>query len=202
MALPEYTHYEHLQMALEDYLLLDQGSKTARYEYIDGDVYMLAGGSPDHALIAANLMGIFYGALRKTPCVAYTSDVHVQLSESRYVHPDVAVTCDERDANADRETPIKYPRIVVEVLSPSTEMIDRIKKLEYYRQCPTIEDYLLVDSRKVAVDHYHREGNKWIWDTYKQSAEIELPNLAMQISLQDIYEKTRLIRRASFGHDI
>jgi len=118
-------------MDVEDYLRLDQGNSSMRYEYLDGELHMMAGGSPDHALIAANLIIALGSALADTPCVAYDSDAHVQLSELRYVHPDVTVTCDERDIEADIETPIKYPRLIIEVLSPSTELLDRSKKLEY-----------------------------------------------------------------------
>jgi len=155
---------------------------------------MMAGGSPDHSLIAANVIASLVAALRKTPCRVYDSDVYVRLSESRYVHPDVTVTCDERDIEADKETPIEYPRLIIEVLSPSTEMIDRGKKLEYYRQCSTIEQYLLVDSRRFRVEHYRREGNVWSLRMYEWDEVIELASLGMSIPVGEIYEKTRLLR--------
>ena len=92
MALPEYPF-----MDVEDYLALDEKARSVKYEYVDGRLRMLAGGSPDHSIIATNIVGILYGALRKTPCTVYNSDVHFKFSESRYFHPDVTVGCDERD---------------------------------------------------------------------------------------------------------
>src|SRR5713226_1892094 len=110
-------------MSIEEYLHLDSSSIETRYEYIDGHVRMLAGGTPDHAKIGANTIGVLYGLLEGTACSVYTSDVRVCLSETRYVHPDVSVSCDARDQ--DQEDMIQYPCLIIEVLSPSTEAYDR-----------------------------------------------------------------------------
>src|SRR5207248_121937 len=108
-------------MSVEEYLDLDQRSTEAHYEYIDGYVRMLAGGTPDHAKIGANIIGVLYGLLEGSPCSVYTSDVRASLSETRYVHPDVSVSCDTRDQEQDDT--IQYPCLIVEVLSPSTEAV-------------------------------------------------------------------------------
>jgi Uma2 family endonuclease len=184
----EYPQFPHIDV--EDYLTLDNTSTTAKYEYLDGEISMLAGGSPDHSLIATNLTAILKSALRKTPCVVYNSDVRVKLSEARYVHPDATVTCDERDRN--NTDSIEYPRIIVEVLSPRTEAIDRGKKLIAYRSYPTLEDYILIDSRCKAVEVFHREGKKWVLSTFGPGDAVEIPSLDLQIPIDEIYEKTRI----------
>ncbi|QBD80533.1 Uma2 family endonuclease [Ktedonosporobacter rubrisoli] len=97
---------------------------------------MLAGGSINHALVIANLIGILYGALRGKPCRVYNSDIRLQLSKARYVYPDITVSCDERDKG--QGDSIRYPRLVVEVLSPSTEAFDRGRKAAYYRECASL----------------------------------------------------------------
>ena len=117
---------------IEEYFRLDRESTEARYEYIDGQIRMLAGGTPDHAKIAANIIGVLFGLLTDTACSIYTGDVHVSLSPTRYIHPDVSVSCDEQDQNQ-REI-IKHPCLVFEVLSPSTEAYDRGRKLALYRE--------------------------------------------------------------------
>jgi Uma2 family endonuclease len=137
-------------MDVEDYLALDEKARSVKYEYLDGRLRMLAGGSPDHSIIAANIVGILYGALRKTPCTVYNSDIHFKLSESRYVHPDVTVGCDERDRG--KRDSIQYPRLVIEVLSPGTENVDKGEKLEMYLDHPSIEEYILVASQKKIVE--------------------------------------------------
>src|SRR6266700_974048 len=117
MASPEYPYID-----VEDYLALDNTVKSARYEYIDGTLRMLAGGSPNHSIITNNIASMLNNALRKKPCIVYSLDVRVRLSAMRYFHPDVTVGCDERDR--EQMDAIEYPRILVEVLSSSTESID------------------------------------------------------------------------------
>jgi Uma2 family endonuclease len=154
MALPHYPY-----ISVDDYLILDRTSKDARYEYLDGELYMLAGGSNDHSLIAANLIGILQQALEDSPCRVYTSDVRLQLSEKRYVHPDTLVSCDQDDI--EQEDTISHPSFVTEVLSPTTETIDRVKKAIYYRECESIQEYLLIDSQRIFVELYRRDRGVW-----------------------------------------
>ncbi len=104
---------KYLFMSVEDYLILNRNSKDMRYEYLNGDVRMLAGGSPDHSIIIANLTAAIKGPLKGNPCRVYNSDVQLKLSERRYVFPDITISCDERDKNQ-KET-IHYPLVVVEV---------------------------------------------------------------------------------------
>ena len=127
-------------MSVDDYITLDDISKEARYEYLDGELLMLAGGSNDHSIIAANLIGILQQALEENPCRVYTLDIRFQLSERRYVHPDTAVSCDQNDI--EQEYNINSPSFVAEVLSPTTETIDRGKKAIYYRESASIQEYL------------------------------------------------------------
>ena len=166
MALPEYPVID-----VEDYLLLDRNSKEKRYEYLDGELRMLAGGSTYHSRIIANLTGILYSALRGSSCRLYNSDIRLQLSASRYVYPDVTVSCDRRDQEL--SDMIQYPRLIVEVLSPSTEIIDRIKKFAYYRECPTVQEYVMVDSQSILIEIYRREDDGWKFYTFGSGSTIK-----------------------------
>src|SRR5258708_38010803 len=103
-------------MSVEAYLALDRESLDTRYEYTDGYAYPLVGGTPIHSLIAANLIGEIKARLRGSSCQVYTSDAKVRLSHSRYVYPDVTVSCDERDRTSGAEV-LQYPRLVIEILS-------------------------------------------------------------------------------------
>jgi Uma2 family endonuclease len=184
----EYPQFPHIDV--EDYLILDNTSKTAKYEYMDGELYMLAGGSPNHSIIANNIGTMLNNALSKGPCIVYNSDVRFRLSESRYVHPDVTVSCDARDRN--QEDDIQYPRLIVEVLSPSTQAIDKGEKLDVYLEYPTLEEYILVDSQKKRVEIYHRENNAWTRRSYKSGSIIHLQSIDVEIVFDDIYKKTSL----------
>lgn len=177
-------------MSVEDYLILNRNSKDARYEYLDGELRMLAGGSPDHSIIIANLTATIKAPLKGSPCRVYNSDVQLKLSEKRYVFPDITISCDERD-RGQKET-IRHPRVVVEVLSPSTEAIDRGKKAAYYRACPTIQEYMMVDSDDVFMEVHRREEERWTINTFEAGDTITLESLGIQFPIEDAYEGTSL----------
>jgi Uma2 family endonuclease len=185
MALPQYP-----VMDVEDYLILDRNSKNARYEYLEGELRMLAGGSNYHSAIIANLTGILSRWLESSPCWVYNTDVRLQLSELRYVHPDVTVSCDERDQGPDEM--IHYPCLVIEVLSPTTEAIDRGVKLSYYRECPTIQDYVLVDSQSIHIEIYHREEDGWKLHTFGPGNTVRLESLDIQFPIDAVYRDMKL----------
>ncbi len=123
-------------LRVEEYLQFDRSSAEVRYEYIDGQMTLLAGGTLNHATISLNVASLLRNFLRGHPCRVFSSDARVQLAETRYVYPDVTVSGDRRDRG--QTDIISSPRVVVEVLSPSTEDYDRGRKFSYYRQCPTI----------------------------------------------------------------
>src|SRR5450631_2950265 len=187
---------EYPTIRINDYLALDQNSQDVHYEYLEGELRMLAGGSPNHSIIGMNLAGILYTQLADKPCIAYNSDMQLQLSESRYVYPDITITCDPRDQEPE-DKKIHYPSIVVEVLSPGTETVDRGKKLLYYQAHPTIKDYILIDSQSILVQVYHREKSRWTLSTYGLKDEVPIENLEIQFSVKDAYEKTSLLRKAN-----
>ena len=136
---PQQSH-----MTVEEYFELCRSNPDVRYEYIDGRVTMLAGGSLNHARIATNINRILGNFLGDGPCQSLSSDAGLRVTASRYVLPDVAVTCDERD-HQDNDY-LQYPCLLFEVLSSSTEDIDRGRKFTYYRNIPTVREYVLVNS--------------------------------------------------------
>jgi len=177
-------------MSVEDYLVLNRNSKDARYEYLDGELRMLAGGSPDHSIIIANLTAAIKGSLKGSQCRVYNSDLQLRLSEKRYVFPDVTISCDERDRN--QKEMIRHPRVVVEVLSPTTEATDRGKKAAYYRACPTIQEYMMVDSEEVFVEVHRREEERWTINTFEPGDTITLESFGIQFPIEDAYEGSSL----------
>ena len=181
MALPEYRW-----VSIEEYLAIDNASDV-RFEYVHGQLRMLAGGSRNHSLIAHNLHGLLHNHLRGTPCAAYTSDMRVQVAIERYYYPDVTVSCDENET----ENALNSPRVVFEVLSPSTEVIDRTEKLEAYRELPSVEDYMLVSSERQAVEVHHRDRkqNYWITRIYGPGDTVRIESLNAEFLMDEIYER-------------
>lgn len=186
--------HEYQNIHVDDYLFLDQNSQNARYEYLEGELRMLAGGSAAHSTIATNLTSILHRLLEEGPCKVYNSDMQLQLSESRYVYLDITVTCDPRDQEPE-DNRTHYPTLVVEVLSPSTEVVDRGKKLLYYQAHPTIQEYAMADSQNILVEVCQREKNRWTFSTHGLGDKIQLESLGIQFSVDDIYKRTSLLRR-------
>ena len=177
---------EHPQtMTVEEYFHLEENDPDTRYEYIDGHVYAMAGGTANHDTIKSHLQRILWSLLRGGLCRVYSSDMKVFISETRYFHPDVIVTCDPGDRGTVQA--IQSPRLVVEVLSPSTELTDRTWKLQNYRTHPTIEEYMLVDAKSLKIEIYHKEKNKWMYDAFENHEEITLNSLGVHFPLLDAY---------------
>jgi Uma2 family endonuclease len=177
-----------LLMSVEEYLELDRNSLDTRYEFIDGVVTMLAGGTTNHSRICVNIVSRLHEALRGKSCQVFNSDLRVSISGSRYVYPDASVSCDPRDL--ENEGDILYsPRVIFEVLSPSTEARDRGKKFSYYRSCPSIREYVLISTQEQAVDIYRRAtDNLWTLHPFGSDEDIELKSLSIRFPIGLIYE--------------
>lgn len=117
---------EHRQtMTVEEYFQLEESDQDTLYEYEDGYVCAMAGGSANHDTVKLNIHRILWNLLRGSQCRVYSPDMKVPVTETRYYHPDVTVTCDPRDRGTTQI--LRSPRVVVEVLSPTTELADRTK---------------------------------------------------------------------------
>jgi Uma2 family endonuclease len=124
-------------MTVDEWRALERDSHDVKHEYIDGYVYAMAGGSRAHMHIASNVVSVLNGQFGDGPCIAYALDLATRISASRYTYPDVVVTCADGDQPTTEETEVFEPRVVVEVLSDSTEHYDRTLKFAYYRECPS-----------------------------------------------------------------
>ena len=174
-------------MSVEDYLTLDRESVDARYEYIDGYAYMMSGGTLNHSTISINVTSLLRNLLRDSVCRVYNSYARTRISAERYVYPDATIICDERD----RWTGdiIYFPRLIIEVLSPSTEAYDRGQKFIYYRSCPTIAEYVLVDSQHQAIDVYRRASeNLWTLHLFGPGDLVELACIIARLTIAAFYD--------------
>lgn len=173
-------------MSVEEYLTLDRSSLEARYEFVDGYAYLFVGGTANHSAIGVNVISAIHSLLRDSPCRIYNSDLRVRLAETRYVYPDATVTCDARDRG--QIDTIEYPRLAVEVLSSSTEGYDRGRKFGYYRACPTMQEYVLVDTERQAIEVYRRETDSlWTLHPFGPGDEVELASLGIHFPIAGAY---------------
>src|SRR5436305_10990090 len=177
-----------LFMSVEEYLELDRNSLDTRYEYIDGVVTVLAGGTTNHSRISVNVVSLLQAALRGSPCEVFNSDLRVSISSTRYLLPDASVSCDPGDLQGENDI-IYSPCVIVEVLSPSTEATDRGKKSRYYQSCPSIQEYVLISTQEQAVDVYRRaSGNLWTLHPFGPGDEVVLKSIDFSLLLEALYE--------------
>src|SRR6266705_1033186 len=184
------------RIMLGEYFIRGEQENEHAYEYLDGRVYMMTGGSPDHSIIGSNLNGLLQAFLRGRRCIVYNSDVYVQLSEHYRVCPDVTVSCDPRDRGA--QEVIRYPSLTAEVLSPTTEARDRGQKSLQYRSCPSIQEYLLISSEFPLVEVFRREKQGfWSLYTLGLADTIELTSLELRLHVAELYQNTSLLEEAN-----
>lgn len=174
-------------MTAEEYLAWE-AEQELRHEYIDGEIVAMTDGTIPHNTIALNFYTALRPHLRQRGCQANVSDVKVQARpNNRYFYPDLVVTGDAEDLKA-RDW-VRNPTIVVEVLSPNTAAYDRTKKLKYYRQIPSLQEYILVDSESMSVEIYRRgEGKFWLYYAYEAGETIALDSIEFECAIELLYE--------------
>ena len=164
-----------------------EAQQTLRYEYFNGEVFAMTGGSIPHADIALNVASILRSHLQGR-CKVRNSDAKVGITDDGpFVYPDVSVTCDDRDRTAQKFS--RYPCLIVEVISPWTEAYDRGGKFSLYRNLETLKEYILVSSQAKSVEVFQRnDEGSWVYVPYSEGDEIELTSLGFSISMDSIYE--------------
>lgn len=177
------------KISVQDYLAGEEISQV-KYEYVHGEVYAMAGTSDNHNRIAVNLTTLFSVHLRNSPCEPFSGDIKVRVSPDVFYHPDVFVSCEENPENSYyRNNPV----LIVEILSPSTQEIDRREKLLFYQQIPSVLEYVVVEQARRAIEIHRRQPDgRWItyyFDQYDE--EIEFQSIEMTVPLDEIYRRVR-----------
>jgi Uma2 family endonuclease len=182
IAQPQYPQ----KMNVEEYLEWE-ATQELRHEYIDGEIIAMTGGSLPHNDITLNFYRTLYSHLSPRGCRVNVSDAKVQANNSRYFYPDLVISCDSRDRES--RNFIQHPQVIIEMLSSSTGNYDRTKKLQYYRQIASLQEYVLVDSESISVEVYRRGEDKiWFYCAYSQGEEIILSSLDFHGVIELIYE--------------
>ena len=175
-----------LQLSPKEYLDWEE-TQLEKYEYIDGGVYEMSGGSVNHGRIAVKFTTLFDTHLENTTCITGNSDIKVNIARTNnYTYPDVSVTCDDRDKTTTQY--ITYPCLIVEVLSASTEAYDRSGKFRLYRKNPILQDYLLVSSSSIEMDLYHKNDmGEWVIINYAEGDTVELKSINLSFPIEQVY---------------
>jgi len=175
----------------EEYLEFEVNSEN-RHEFINGEIVLMTGGTPNHNQIALNLSGALNFALKRQPYRVFVTDQRLWIPRKRiYTYPDVMVVQGELQLQEGRRDTITNPLIIAEVLSESTRSYDKDAKFAAYRTIPSFQEYLLIDQYTMHIEHYFKtERKRWIFYEYDDADEIlSLNSFSFQITLADIYDK-------------
>ena len=185
---------------IDAYLALER-TEEERHEYLDGCVYAMAGESPDHGRICVNLTRRLAAQLDGSGCEVFSKDLKVRCGplprpggslQGLFAYPDLVVVCGALHFHDQARDVLLNPRVIVEVLSPSTEAFDRGEKFRRYRTwLPTLTDYILVAQDQPLVEHYHRhEEGTWTLHTLEGlQAQLHVSSIGCTVALDAVYDR-------------
>jgi Uma2 family endonuclease len=181
------TTIRHLHYTYEEYLALEEES-TVRHEYLDGEIYAMAGGSPDHAALAAAVIAAL-GSRLPSGCRIFTSDLRLRIPATGLsTYPDAAVVCGPTERAPDDRLAVTNPVLLVEVTSPSTEDYDRGEKLRHYKSLPSVREVLIVSHREPRLTVHRRQGDKkWSEETAGLGEGVALASLGTELAVGEVY---------------
>lgn len=179
------------QLTEEEYLLFEEQS-TERHEYYGGQIFAMAGGSVEHALVASNANRSIGNALLHKDCIILGSDLRIQIEAvGLYTYPDLSIICGPINRYKARKDTITNPVVIIEVLSPDTESYDRGEKFAFYRELPTLEEYILIASTRMLAEHYRRQDSgQWLLTIYNKPEDaVAIESIGERIPLAELYER-------------
>lgn len=178
----------------EEYLALE-AKAAEKSEYFNGEIFTMAGASLNHNRIINNLYFILRTAFKTLPqlnCEAFTSDIKVWIKQTNaYTYPDILIIQGEPDSVENHNNMITNPKIIIEVLSDSTQSFDRKGKFDIYRTLPSLQEYILISQDKIQIEHFNKIAAKhWEMHEYNETDNsFSLASLPVEIVLQEIYTK-------------
>lgn len=185
---------------IEEYLALERDSED-RYEYLDGEIYAMAGESPEHGVICTNISGQLYNQLRGTPCQVFSKDMKVRSGpkpktryerKGLYSYPDLVIVCGEPQFHDQYRDVLVNPTAIIEVLSPSTEAFDRGEKwLRYQTWLPSLAHYVLVSQSKPRIEHFLRQpDDEWLYSSVNSlEGSLHLVEINCALRLAEVYDR-------------
>lgn len=171
-----------------EYLVLEESS-TVRHEFLAGEIYAMAGGTPQHAATAMAVGAALVAQARGGPCRVHSSDLRVRaLATGLTTYPDVTMVCGPYESDPQDKNTIVNPRRVVEVTSDSTEDYDRGEKLDSYQRTPSIDAIVIVSHREQLIEVFERQANSsWRRSEARTGAQLRIAALGATLSVDDVY---------------
>ncbi|HYN62137.1 MAG TPA: Uma2 family endonuclease [Rubrivivax sp.] len=173
-------------LTLEDFLLWEN-EQPDKHEFYKGEVFAMVGGRRVHGRVVANLTSALINALRGSPCQVFAGSMKVQPADDTILYPDLFVTCDAADLRTDMI--FRAPKLVIEVLSPSTQAYDRSLKFALYRRMASLQEYLVVDpdTRRTEGFRIGADG-LWVLHDMSERSAVSLASIGCEISMTDVFD--------------
>ena len=190
MSVPRKLH----RLSVDEYLEAEKDSPV-RHEYIDGQIYAMAGASDRHNRLAGTLYNHLDYHLGDGPCEPFIADMKVWVSDTVFYYPDVVVACDGPSADPYYR---KQPRLIIEVSSPGTERIDRSEKLLAYKRVKSLREYVIVSQDQVRIEVFRRgRGDRWSWQVLTDlDEELRLESVSLTLTVRQVYRRVKFSLRA------
>lgn len=177
--LHEYTYAEYLA---------HEEASNVKHEYLDGEIYAMAGGSPEHAELAVAVASSLRAQLEGKPCRVFSSDLRIRVAPTGLTtYPDVSVVWGPLERDHEGRETILNPTVLVEVLSDSTERYDRGEKFEHYKQIPSFKEYVLVSQKAALVEVFRRHGDSWSRLEAKAGERLVLQSIQCELNVDELY---------------
>ncbi len=171
----------------EEYLELE-AIASVRHEFYDGEIYAMAGGTPEHAAMTAAITSALGAQIQGSACRVYSSDLRVRvLATGLATYPDVTIVCGPSQRDPSSHSHVTNPKLVVEVLSPSTEDYDRSEKLAHYKQIPSLDAVVLVEHRRASIQLWTRDEHGWTLNTFSKGETVPLVAISANMNVDDVY---------------
>ena len=181
------------RMTVAEYLAWEE-SQELKHEYIDGEVIEMPGGTATHSRIPVNVTIALGARIDLSQFIIFNSELRIKVSETSYVYPDMSVVRGQGRYEYENELTLLNPIMVVEVTSPSSQMRDRIDKLDYYQAIPSIEAYLIVEQERMRVDLFTRINGGWHMRVFDQPGDvIPLAALECELPLAEVYRGIEIV---------
>lgn len=174
-----------------EYLDLEEVARV-RHEFLDGEIYAMAGGTPEHAAMAATITAALGRQLDPQTCRVYSSDLRVRvLATGLATYPDVTVICGPSERDPESTTHVVNPKVVVEITSPGTTEYDRGEKLEHYKTIRTLEAIAIVDHASERFELWTRSGDGWQLRSFGGGETVPLHAIGVELQIDEIYAAAR-----------
>lgn len=183
------------KISVEDYLA-EEKVREIRHEFVEGEVFAMAGTSDDHNRVAGDLFVSLSVHLRDADCEPFFGEIKVRVTNSVYYYPDIIVSCEKNPENPYFRN---HPILIIEITSRTTKRVDRREKLLYYLQMPSLKEYVIVDQHRMNVEVHRRQPNGG-WITYyfnEDSDVVELTSIDFSIPLPDLYRRVQFDKNES-----